>query len=73
MIYKVLHYWVEKGTPKMEDINEAIEIAKKENCTISLNWKGPGYKYYGDTYSRDIKADSIAEEIYKTLPKLYGI
>lgn len=74
MIYKVLHYWVgNDDTPSMEDVKEAIEAAKRENCTVCLHWKGPGYRYYGDTYSRDVTADSDAEAVYNSLPKIYGI
>ena len=74
MIYKVLHYWVgNDDTPSMEDVKEAIEAAKRENCTVCLHWKGPGYRYYGDTYSRDVTADSDAEAVYNSLPKVYGI
>lgn len=74
MIYKVSHYWVaDSQTPTLEDIKDAIEAAKKENCTICLHWRGPGYKWHGDTYSRDVTAESVAEEVYGTLPKIYGI
>ena len=74
MIYKVSHYWVEDGhTPSIEDIEDAIEAAKKENCTVCLHWKGPGYEWYGDTYSRDITADSDLNEVYNSLPKSYGL
>ncbi len=74
MIYKVSHYWVENGdTPSMEDIKAAIEAAKNENCTVCLHWKGPGYRWHGDTYSRDITADSVAEDIFNSLPKIYGL
>ena len=74
MIYKVSHYWVgNDDTPSIEDIKAAIEAAKNENCTVCLHWKGPGYKWYGDTYSRDVTADSDAEEIFNSLPKVYGV
>lgn len=74
MIYKVSHYWVgNDDTPSMEDIKAAIEAAKKENCTVCLHWKGPGYKWHWDVYTRDITADSDAEEVYNSLPKIYGL
>ena len=60
-------------TPSMEDIKDAIEVAKKENCIVGLHWNGPGFRWYGDAYSRYVTADSVAEEIYETLPKIYGI
>lgn len=74
MIYKVSHYWVEDGhAASIEDIGDAIEAAKKENCTVRLHWKGPGYKWYGDTYSIDITPDSDLNEVCNSLPKTYGI
>ena len=74
MIYKVSHYWVGGGyIPSIEDIKDAIEAAKKENCTVCLHWKGPSHAYYGDTYSKDVTADSDAEEVYNSLPKIYGL
>ena len=73
MIYKVSHYWVGDGTPSKEDIIDAIAAAGKEGCTVCLHWKGPGYKWHGDTYSRDVTADSDAEEVYNSLPKMYGL
>ena len=74
MIYKVSHYWVANdATPTIDDVKEAIEAAKRENCTVCLHWKGPGYRWHGDTYSRDITADSNAEEVYSTFPKIYGL
>ena len=74
MIYKVSHYWVEDGhAASIEDIEDAIEAAKKENCTVRLHWKGPGYEWYGDTYSIDITPDSDLNEVCNSLPKTYGI
>lgn len=74
MIYKVSHYWVEDGhAASIEDIVDAIEAAKKENCTVRLHWKGPGYEWYGDTYSIDITADSDVDEVCNSLPKSYGL
>ena len=74
MIYKVSHYWVANdSTPTIDDVKEAIEAAKRENCTVCLHWKGPGYRWYGDTYSIDITADSDLNEVCNSLPKTYGI
>lgn len=74
MIYERREFWVaDDKTPKMEDITAAIEMANTYDCVISLNWKGPGYKWYGDTYHREIRKDSNAEEIFANLPKIYGI
>lgn len=73
MIYKVEDYWVADGQqPTIEDVREAAEIAKKCGHTVCLHWKGPGYQWYADTYSRDITPDSDPEKIFNTLPKIYG-
>ncbi len=73
MIHKVVNYWVSDGTPTKEDIIDAIAAAEKEGCTVCLHWKGPGYRWYGDTYSRDVTAESNPDEIYNSLPKMYGL
>lgn len=73
MIYKIVDYWVDKGTPTKEDIVDAIAAAEKEGCTVCLNWYGPGYTWYGDTYSKKVTAESNPDEIYDSLPKIYGI
>lgn len=73
MIHKVVNYWVSDGTPTKKDIIDAIAAAEKEGCTVCLHWKGPGYRWYGDTYSRDVTAESNPDEIYNSLPKVYGL
>ncbi len=73
MIHKVVNYWVSDGTPTKEDIIDTIAAAEKEGCTVCLHWKGPGYRWYGDTYSRDVTANSDADAIYNSLPKVYGL
>lgn len=73
MIHQVVEYWVDDGTPKLEDIIQAIQKSKEHQCHVKLCWKGPGYKYYGDTYSRTVHSDSNAQEVFSSLPKIYGI
>lgn len=74
MIHQVLNYWVDNdASPSKDDIVAAIEEAKKHQCHVCLHWKGPGYRYYGDTYSRTVNPDSNAQEVYNGLPKVYGI
>ena len=74
MIYRIVDYWVAEGmTPTLDDVKDAVEAAKKHGCTVRLNWKGPGYRWHGDTYSTDVTSESDAQEIYNNLPKSYGL
>lgn len=73
MIHQVLEYWVDQGTPTKEDIEAAIQAAIEHNCHICLHWKGPGYQWYGDTYSRTVTPESDVNAVFDSLPKVYGI
>lgn len=73
MIKEYKQYWVEDGTPTKEDIVDAVKAAKKHKCNVQLHWKGPAYRYYGDTYSRTITPDSNPDDIFNSLPKVYGV
>lgn len=74
MIYEVRHYWVsDDALPTREDVEAAHKVAVMEKCTVRLNWKGPGFCFYGDTYFRDISPTSDVDEIMKTLPDIYAV
>jgi hypothetical protein len=74
MIYEVKEYWVYNGLPSLLDLMDARDIAKKNNCKVILNWKGPGWQWYGDTYRVEIEADSDVEEIIENLNNtVYGL
>lgn len=73
MITETIHYRVDDGIPSRQDIVDAIEAAKKHGCLVILNWKGPGYQWHGDTYSRTISQDDDPDTIYDSLPKTYGL
>ena len=73
MITEVRHYWVIDGCPTKDDIVATINAAKEHNCAIMLNWKGPGYPWYGDTYKRLVTPDSNPDDVYESLPKTYGV
>lgn len=74
MIYEVRHFWVaDDRTPTREDIEDAVKKCKELDCVIVLNWKGPGYRWYGDKYSREITKYSDVEEVVESLPKIYGL
>ena len=73
MIRETRDYWVVDGNPSKEDIVVAVEEAKKHGCDIMLHWKGPGYMWHGDTYQRLISSDTNPDEMFDSLPKVYGV
>jgi hypothetical protein len=73
MITETRHYQVVDGIPCKQDIVDAIEAAKKHQCSIILNWKGPGYQWHGDTYSCTVSPDDDQDNIFDSLPKSYGV
>lgn len=73
MITETRHYRVVDGLPSKQDIVDAIEAAKKHQCSVILNWKGPGYLWHGDTYSCIVSQDDDPDNIFDSLPKSYGL
>ena len=73
MITATRHYRVVDGLPSKQDIVDAIEAAKSHRCSVILNWKGPGYPWYGDTYSCTVSPDDDPDNIFGSLPKSYGV
>lgn len=57
------------GTPRDEDVLQAIEIAQRENCQIMLCWH---VKWSGN-YSVLVKPDSTLESVKEKIPRVYGI
>lgn len=69
---KLLTYVLEKfdSTPKIEDIEECIKIAKTENCVVLLEWD----RKWSGHYQRYIYADDDAQDVYDNrIPKIYGL
>ena len=65
-------YLLEKHetTPTVEHIQRCIEIAKENDCIVSLEWV---MKWNGH-YSRYIYADDNALDVFNNrLPKVYGL
>ena len=56
-------------TPKDDDIEKCIELAKQNDCVIELFWR---MKWSGN-YSRYIYPESTFDEIKESLPKIYGV
>ena len=56
--------------PTVEHIQKCIEIAKVNDCIVSLEWVVP----YSGRYSRYINAEDDAQDFYnKKIPKIYGV
>ena len=69
---KVETYLLEKNetTPTVEHIQKCIDIAKENDCIVSLEWV---MNWYGH-YSRYIYADDDALNVFNNrLPKIYGM
>ena len=73
MITETRHYQVVDGLPSKQDIVDAIEAAKKHQCSVILNWKGPGYPLYRDTYRCTVSQDDDPDKIFDSLSKSYGV
>ena len=72
MISKLETYIVTPiGKPaSLEDIKQCVEIAKSNNCIVSLTWT---VKWSG-TYTRHITKDDDPQKFYEEkLPKFYGL
>lgn len=69
---RVETYLLEKHetTPTVEHIQHCIDIAKENDCIVSLEWV---MKWSGH-YSRYIYADDNALDVFNNrLPKVYGM
>ena len=67
MIQEVKVYWCDH--PKDEDITEAMQIAKDNNCIVRLEW----FVKYSGHYAARITPESTMEDVKKQIPKVYGI
>lgn len=66
---KKLIAYICDSTPKDEEIMSAIEIAKREDCFVRLEW----FVKYNGWHSIIIDKDSFFETVRNKLPKCYGI
>ena len=67
MIQEVKTYICEY--PFDKEIQEALNIAKRDNITIKLQW----HVKYSGTYHAIIASDSTIESVKKQIPKVYGV
>ena len=55
--------------PSLDDCIDAINLAIKYDCLIKMRWYVP----YSGKYEKIIKANDNEQEIYDSLPKVYGV
>ena len=59
-----------RRTPKYEDIEECVKIANEKDCIVRLEWT---MMRWPSLYKRDIYPGEDAQEIYDSLPHVYGL
>ena len=62
-------YICDGSTPTDNEILDCIDIAKKENCVVRLQWTFP----YSGTYILMIYGDETLVECKLKLPKTYPV
>ena len=60
---------LDQKAPSFSDIEEAKSIAMKNHCLVRIEWCIP----FSGNYSRMVSEYSDLEEIYNSLPKVYGV
>ncbi len=70
MLIKLETFIVDGGIPTINDITEAINICKEKNCIVKIMWLPNAYAGWHDTI---VTIDSIAQDVYDRLPKVYGL
>ena len=66
---QVKEFFAENRIPTNYEIQEAIDIAKEENCVVKLTWF-INYNGYHHIY---IKKDMTLEECVAKIPRRYGV
>ena len=56
-------------TPSLDDCIDAINLAIKYDCFIKIRW----CVQYSGKYEKIVSANNNGQEIYNSLPKVYGI
>lgn len=66
MIQKVLKYEVINAErPSYDDVENAIEVAKEEQCNVQLTWKG--FQHIRDSCSVFLSSSDNAQEVYEKI------
>ena len=68
MLKEIKHYECD-NVPKDEDILQGMEIAKENNCIVTIQWFVP----YSGTYTVSISDGSTLDDVKAKMPKVYGI
>lgn len=55
--------------PSLDDCIDAINLAIKYDCFIKMRWYVP----YSGKYEKIVNANDNEQEIYDSLPKVYGV
>lgn len=55
--------------PSLDDCIDAINLAIKYDCLIKMRW----FIQYSGRYEKIVSANDNAQEIYDSLPKVYGV
>lgn len=56
-------------SPKDDDLNKILEIAKTENCSVELTW----FVMYSGQYRVIAHPYSTIEELRDMVPKIYAV
>lgn len=55
--------------PHEDEIRQAMEISKRDNCIIELRW----FVEYSGWYKALVEPGSTIQDVEKQIPKMYGI
>ena len=66
---QVKEFFAENRIPSNYEIQEAIDIAKEENCIVKLTW----FINYNGYHRIYIKKDMTLEECVAKIPRRYGV
>lgn len=69
MIQELKTYLCGEGTPTDADIQEAIDIVKRDGTVIKLMWN---IRHSG-TYSAFVAGNSTIESVRAQMPRVYGM
>ena len=67
MITEIKHYYCD-NTPSDTDIIEGMNIAKENQCRVTIHWFKWGWEY-----TVTIDENSSLDDVKKQIPRVYGI
>ena len=63
----IKYFWSSRE-PTTSEIQEAMNMTRKENCVVIIKWEA--FKY---PYSMTVHANMSFEECERQIPKVYGL